>query len=155
MPQKVKGYFYHISQQLSPKDHVLAPKRQGRNRDPQEPDVPRICVCPTVAGCLSAIGPSLQYLKRVRVFQTKDNVSAVVPFGKHASNPEAKPVLDSYITQEKWLIKKASFKFIGYIDLGPLEYLLEYNPGDPDQHNTQMISMHAFSEMEKRGLLWE
>jgi len=152
MPQKVKGYFYHISQELSPKDHILSPRGDGCNRDPDEPDIPRVCVCPTIAGCLNAVAPSLSFMKRVRVFRTKRKVTTVVPFGSHSSGL-GKAVLDSHITKEKWLLHKASFKFIGYINLNHIGHLLCYNPGDPDNMGKQHRCMQGLLELEKEGQL--
>lgn len=152
MPNRIKGYFYHISDELSPKDHILTPRRDGCNRDPEEPDTPRICVCPTMAGCICAVGPSLSIRKRIRVFRTKNQVVSYAPFGKHESGGN-KAVIDAHITKEKWLIRKTSFKFIGYINLMDFRYLLNFVAGDPKEFTRQQRAMKEFSKLEKRKRL--
>lgn len=154
MPQRVKGYFYHISQELSPKDHILGPRRDGQNRACEEPDIPRICVCPTIAGCISAVGPCLRRNIKIRVFKTKNKVNAVVPYGPPAAPEYGKAaVIDSYITKEKWLIRKTSFKFIGYIDLMKFDDLLRFRPGSQKSIKRQQKAMEALLKIEKENEL--
>jgi len=152
MPRKVKGYFYHISQHLPPEDCVLSPRSWGENRDEGEPKIARVCVCPTISGCITAIAHNL-FARDVRVFRTKRQVTAVIPFGKNTWEEINTAVADSFITKERWLLRPIHFKFVGYFDANQFRHLFNYVPGDPSSFYDQEICMKEMLKLEKSSNL--
>jgi len=88
---------YHLTTAYFGKKTTLIPREKGEHRPIDEPDVPRICVAPTISGCLLALGPLLSRGDTVRVYAT------------YAETIPAYDVLDSHITGECWVIKPAEF----------------------------------------------
>lgn len=84
---------------------TLIPQEKGQHRPYQEPEVPRICVAPTISGCLLALGPLFCFDDRVYVYQT--NAPTLEPYD----------VLDSHLTGERWIVQPAFFilRFSFYI----------------------------------------
>lgn len=136
----IKDYYYHISTKLEPGNHLLIPKLPGKNSNDDEPRINRICVCPTVAGCISAVGPCITSFGRntkINIFRTKNKVNGHFPFSPygHINTFNTKyPVADAHVTGEKWLLRPTNFKYIGYLNSKevPTE-ALECGCGDDDK----------------------
>ena len=138
----MRAYAYHITMQNWGKSKVLKPRKTGYNRACDEPQVSRTCVCPTIEGCLIALGACLpfvyaglgyiwsakteEYSKRkiyAYVYRTENPVGLNKPY----------EVDDAQITGERWLIKPAKFILIGKILLdnrGILKHVQRLNPGN-------------------------
>lgn len=67
--------------------------------DEREPEIERICVAPTLSGCLSAIN---FYYQTLRVYRTMEKVESYVPYR----------VADSKITGERWLMSPTWFEHV-------------------------------------------
>lgn len=98
--------YYHVST-----DPCLPPYLSPRVPSAyytSEPRVRRICVSPSILGCLRARYKNNRYkdteLYLYRVYNTKP-----------AKVPKLRYVTDSYITQEHWLLARARVKLIGKI----------------------------------------
>lgn len=91
-----KNFYYHVTTNDC-WDHSVWLKPRITNRaDCDEPTVPRICVCPTVAGCFIAACYTEGYK---RVYRTRRKVWAVEPYN----------VYDAKITGEMWLLEPTEF----------------------------------------------
>jgi hypothetical protein len=97
---KTKQFYFRIQDSDLGDDVDFIPIRnyQTNKRAEDEPDVKRICVAPTPAQCLTAIG----YHKNQKcvLYVTKNPIFAYQPFG----------VFDQKTTNEKWLTRKIKFK---------------------------------------------
>jgi hypothetical protein len=131
-------YYYHVSSKIKPEDCCLKPKFPGVNYASLEPWVKKICVCPTITGCLSAVAPCTPLkIKKIKVFKSKYRIKGYDPFCDNGYNyfKTKYPVADAHITGEKWLLKDTKFKYIGYINISELpEDLLHSNVGDDDPY---------------------
>lgn len=135
----IKDYYYHISNNLEPCNHLLCPKIPGKNSNDDEPRIRRICVCPTIAGCISAVGPCITSSFRntkIHIFRTKNKVNGYFPFSPHGhvnTFCTKYPVADAHVTGEKWLLRSTNFKYVGYLNSKeiPAE-ILECDCGDDD-----------------------
>jgi hypothetical protein len=107
-PDSVERYYYHITPEDWGDKAVLHPRIDGDFRSTDEPYIPRICVCPTIAGCINAVWACYAYPKHshVSVYKTTKPKSAIEPVD----------VVDSYITGEKWLLKPTTFVRVGEIN---------------------------------------
>lgn len=135
----IKNYYYHISTKLQPVNHILSPQLPGKNSNDDEPKIHRICVCPTIAGCICAVGPCITSIlcnKKIHIFRTKNKVNGHFPFcpyGHYNVFRTKYPVADAHVTGEKWLLRSTNFKYIGYLNSKeiPAE-ILECDCGDDD-----------------------
>lgn len=93
------GYFYHVTDNSLWGDLIRLEPRVTYRCDPREPEVSRICVCPTVVGCFMGACYSEGYS---RVYRTKRKVWCVEPYN----------VYDSKVTDEKWLLEPTEFVLI-------------------------------------------
>lgn len=91
----VKRYYYHITDNSWPITITLEPRDKGDARDIEEPLIPRICVCPSVALCLC----SIEICSSMTVYCTRKKVRSYYPVN----------VLDSEITDERWLLEPTEF----------------------------------------------
>ena len=82
-----KRYYYHLTENNWGKQIVLSPRINGANRDEEEPEVPRICVSPEIAGCFVSICCSL--FDRLNLYRTEKEVIAFRPYN----------IIDSHITK--------------------------------------------------------
>lgn len=87
---------YHVSDENFGSVVTLKP-RVVYNCHPDEPNLPRICVCPTVTDCFVAVG---NWFGRHYIYETTD--PAIEPHN----------VYDSFVTGEKWITKPAEFRLI-------------------------------------------
>jgi hypothetical protein len=128
-------YYYHISSKIKPENCYLTPKFPGVNHAQLEPWIEKICVCPTITGCLSAVASCIP-LKRnkIKIFRTNYKIKGYDPFSNDHNYFKTKyPVADAHITGEKWLLKETKFKYIGFISLAELpQELLSSTVGDDD-----------------------
>ncbi len=101
-------YYFHITPEDWGDKVKLHPRSDGDYRSGDEPNISRICVCPTIAGCISAVWScyGIARQKHVSVYRTLKQKHAVTPIG----------VADSHITGEVWLLKPAMFVRVGKID---------------------------------------
>jgi len=108
----MKKYYYHITDNENWGDSILLkPKRDGFNRDSNEPHTPRICVCPTIEQCMIAIYLSYGY----SVYRTKHKEVAI---------SAKERIFDGHITHEHWLKKPTQF-----IKVGTFNKRIPYNFG--------------------------
>lgn len=107
IPKNAERYWYHVSSTLKAKRVTLTPRAndEGFNRAEDEPDIKRICVCPTIEGCLTAI----PYGRRdtLTVYRTTKKIPA----------RKAYDVFDSTVTQESWITKRTRFIRVGFLNL--------------------------------------
>jgi len=100
-------YLYHITLEKNWGNRIkLTPRNYSIYRASDEPDVPRICVCPTIEGCINAIWPcySSPY-NNISIYRTLRKVHSFKPKG----------VTDANITGERWILKPTVFYLIGKI----------------------------------------
>lgn len=88
--------WYHVSHDWTKKEILVQPRVVDRVED-DEPDTPRICVCPTVAQCIVAIG-DYTLGERFTVYECQGE--AVPAVG----------VFDSALTDEHWLLTPTLFR---------------------------------------------
>jgi len=74
------------------------------NRCDDEPDFPKICVAPTVPGCLVALPASCWY-SMIYVYRTAEPVRSVKPWD----------VVDADVTGERWIVEDCDFIQVGKI----------------------------------------
>lgn len=110
---KRRRYYYHITGRNWGKKVVLKPKEDGINRPYHEPDIARICVAGTVAGCYSAVGCLAS--DRMRVYRTTRQVKAVKPWR----------VADAHVTGEAWLFEPTQFKLVATIEDAKVNQAIE------------------------------
>lgn len=95
----MKRYWYHVSPGFKGREVLFRPRHIER-AGPDEPDMKRICVAPTIWECFGAIHPlETAYY----IYRTKHKVQAEKPYG----------VDDAKITKEHWLLSPRLFKCIG------------------------------------------
>jgi hypothetical protein len=151
------NYYYHISSKIKPEDCCLTPKFPGVNYAPLEPWLKKICVCPTITGCLSAVAPCTPLrVKKIKVFKTKYKIKGYDPFCENDCNyfKTKYPVADAHITGEKWLLKETKFKYIGYINIDELPKELLYSDvGDDKPHilKKQSKTLNKLNKMFDNG----
>ena len=100
-----KLYWYHLSTLLTRKHYILHPRNndEGFNRAEDEPDIPLICVSPSIEQCLVAL-PYDKY-DTYYIYRTKDKVIANFP----------REIFDSSVTQEGWITVSTPFNRIGVL----------------------------------------
>lgn len=103
-----KGYWYHVSDTLRKDEITLHPRVEGVNRCFEEPEVPRVCVAPSIEQCMTALPYCLGIMS---VYRTKYQVNAV----------KAINIEDAHITEEHWIIRPIKFVKIGILDLGEFD----------------------------------
>jgi len=110
-------YYFHITANHSWEDEkLLTPRSFGENRDMQyEPKDARICVCPSIVGCIVALSCTLPMEANRCVFRTKYKVEAIKPYN----------VLDAYITGEHWIVEPTTFIRYGNVNLNKLPVIKE------------------------------
>lgn len=137
-----KQYYYHITDENWGNHIVLNPRKDGDNRDPKEPLTSRICVCPTIEGCLIAI--YLQDMRTINVYRTEKEVLAENPY----------QVLDAHITGEKWLTKPTKFIYIGNLDKTLIDP--ESNIGiEHDWHEYDCYTFGCLGDGGKESQKWQ
>ena len=110
----MKEYGYHITEFSSwDKIVLLRPRKRGFHRADFEPEVARICVCPSIQGCLLALCGCIPPDTRLFVYRTKDKTELRKPYN----------IPDSDVTEEKWIVEPTIFKLIAHISLNRLPYL--------------------------------
>lgn len=97
-------YYYHLTQKIWPNNIILKPKKIF-NKSDDEPNIHRICVSPTIKECLMALGSTLWYKNSIFIFRTKYKIKSSPCFG----------VIDSHLTNERWILKPCNFIKIGKI----------------------------------------
>lgn len=108
-------FFYHITQSLKlisingDRRVILKPIGSGdklaANRGFDEPSIRRICVAPSVSGCMTALDELLDNSKCIFVYRTAKKVVGIYPW----------KVYDSEITCEKWLTRQTRFELVGVV----------------------------------------
>lgn len=90
--------YYHLTQRRWPQKITLYPRARGEHRPDGESKLPRICIGPTPAHCLIALGYTLDSVKPIYVYSTTENgIEAGCRVG------------DRKITGERWLVKPTQF----------------------------------------------
>lgn len=116
MPWRTKPFhFWHVTEKEWGSSVLLYPRHSHdcERRPGEEPNTPRICVCPTVAQCLAAI-PVGEY--PLNVYRTARKQRALYPHR----------ICDSYITQERWLDKPTTFIKRGLIHKDLISVLFKW-----------------------------
>jgi len=109
-----KRYWYHLSYNFSTPEIEIFPWDNWRRRAGSEPSGNRLCVCPSVAHCLTALPHRPLY----HIYRTFSKIIAEEPEG----------VYDSEVTKEAWIVKKIKLKKIGFIDLDKISEELGWRP---------------------------
>lgn len=116
----MRQFYYHITTKAWPDELTLSPRKYGVNRGEDEPNISRICVAPTVEGCLTALGSCLTGSSNIYIYRTVRKVKAIKP----------NSVVDAKITGEMWLLRPIKFKYIDTIKKNTLpEYLFWMQAG--------------------------
>ena len=89
-----KRILYHCSE-IDHGEHLTVVRKTPKFPSSEEPPVPRLCVSPTVPGCLA--GRLFDGLNPVHVYATPKPVRGITP----------RNVWDEPITKERWLIPPA------------------------------------------------
>ena len=104
-------FWYHLTTRNFGTHVTLIPRAKGLFRPDNEPEIPRICVAPTMHQCLLALGTCL------------DNDINV-----YAAGGDPTPcwgVKDSEVTDEHWFLEPTTFTYSGTIELtGELDFYL-------------------------------
>jgi len=96
--------WYHISTtDFGPEVKFLP--REPTSSCQGEPDTPRICVSPSLAGCLVAGVVGFSFPNTIYVYTT------------HAPAVPATGVFDAEVTEEHWILQPAIFKKVGQLDV--------------------------------------
>lgn len=99
-------HFYHITMGNWGNRVRLIPRSYSCYRASDEPDISRICVCPTIEGCINAVWPCYAGpYHKVSIYRTLRKVHSFKP----------KSVTDASITGERWLLKPTVFCLVGII----------------------------------------
>lgn len=118
----MRNYYFHVTNRQDwGKEIVLFPlgNDDSDNRCYREPNIPRICVAPTVAGCVSAVCPILSASSRdALIYRTKYKVVGHPP----------KRITDSHITGEEWLLEPTEFILVDSIPSGVIEMFADISP---------------------------
>lgn len=130
-------FYYHITQKKWPERVKLIPRSEGEHRLDNEPLIERICVSPTIEGCLVALGSCLLLSRPIYIYRTIKKVSVKNPYR----------VLDSHVTKEKWIIKPIKFMKIGKINKFLPKELYYLSAGGHDDHKFQYNMLNNLKEM--------
>lgn len=106
-------YFYHLTDKDWGESKILHPRMNGQKRDPYEPEVDRICVSSSIAGCFVAI--YIHELQRYNVYRTKRKVIATKPTN----------IPDCKITNEFWLTDSTEFILYRNIDKNIIKFAID------------------------------
>jgi hypothetical protein len=129
-----KGYFYHVTDNSNWANEIRLKPRITSRCDQNEPEVFRICVCPTVVGCFMAACYTEGYH---RVYRTKRKVSSVKPYD----------VYDAEVTGERWLLEPTDFVLIH--DFGEEDiknFPCSFDPSCKNVLNSQIAAKKRFEK---------
>lgn len=104
------------------------------DRPDDEPRVARLCVCPTVSGCISAV---LGMFDSFWVYRTMRKCRGVIPW----------KVCDSKITGEQWLLQPVTFIRVGRLNKELVDEIESHNKycydacGDDDLLKEQKLCL--------------
>lgn len=121
--------WYHLTRHWKDKRLVVSPRTP--TRVPSEPQTPRICVCPTVAQCIVALGAYYDCGK-VRVYTCE--ADAVPAHG----------VFDADITGEHWILAPVEFTYAGKLNLEALPYFKLDGLSDEELRKNALDALKAF-----------
>ena len=93
---KSKLFLYHITRSRYWGNTEILFPRQILSSCYREPEIERICVCPDIAGCLTAM---IEFYEDLFVYRTLNKVHYYYPYD----------VFDIKATKEKWLLEKTTF----------------------------------------------
>ena len=91
-----KNRYWYFVTQMEYGDEVVLKPRHIENASDSEPDFKRICVAPTAAHCMSAIG---LYVGELNIYRTKRKCMGI----------KSHDVPDSRMTKEHWRRRKTTF----------------------------------------------
>lgn len=112
--------FYHISFNgslpLTWKPQLPAGTDNCKGGVYTEPDIPRICVSPTIEQCFMAIYPNISH------FYEEEDIEALTFTVYKVVNVKdvvkAKQVLDAHVTDEHWLLVDSQLTKVGKVTIG-------------------------------------
>lgn len=140
---KMKRHLFHITECDWGDIVTLRPKANGEYRDPNEPEIPRICLSDNISGCIVAVYPCLSSTN-VRVYRTVRRIKAHIPYD----------VYDQHITKEKWSLRNIQMMLVGMIDTSVLPLELEHiSPGSEDGLTLQKSVYRQIRKLELDGKL--
>ena len=128
MPRKAKGlqYFYHVTPENWLNKKILSPQKPLL-MDEREPEIERICVAPTLTGCISSTG----VCPNMRVYRTTEAVQGFIPHG----------VFDAKVTGERWLLSATEFEYL---------FSIEATIADQIIKNTRLVGSFNKRQMNKQ-----
>lgn len=112
--ENIGRYYYHLTSNDWGSEKLITPKEWSKGRGEWEPRFPRICVCPSIALCLSAFDNGESNLN---AYRTKEKVKAIIPWD----------LSDQKITEEMWIDKPTQFVFISEIPRSIINRINEYD----------------------------
>lgn len=122
---------FHLTEYDYGKQAHWAPKKFGRNRSPNEPQIPRICFSLSVAGCFLSLGNIANSYNRWHLYST---------IGDYYQ-PNADEVVDAPVAQEVWrltpthLVKEHNFSLKERLKIKDYLY---FSAGHPSAVKYQM-----------------
>ena len=135
-------YLYHITHEHWGNNKLLYPRAKGINRGDYEPYIRRICVCPTIEGCLTALGAALLYGVDIQVYRTMKQEESMLPY----------EVTDSYITGEKWLVRPTHFSLYGVIKAKELPDKFFLMGAGSDNYDELVVQEKMLLRLKKMNL---
>jgi len=130
---------YHLTEHDYGNQTHWAPKKFGRNRSPNEPQIPRICFSLSITGCFLSLGDIANHYHKWHLYST---------VGEYYQ-PNDLEVVDAPAAQEVWrlsptiLTKKYSFS---YQDRMRIKNHLYFSAGHPSAVKYQL---HFKPKIEK------
>ena len=101
-------HFFHLTNKKWAKEIILKPKTLDQlplpNRCDDEPDFPKICVAPTIEGCLVALAGHC-WFSPILIYRTAEPAQSVKPWD----------VVDSDVTGERWITQECKFIRVGQL----------------------------------------
>jgi hypothetical protein len=132
----VKRFYYHITNEDFGKKKILTPQETSPCRPVEEPNLPRICVAPSVPHCLVSVAISGR--NKIYVYRTFNKVQAYYPYG----------VMDSHVTKEKWILAPTKFILVKKISIPVSGFIEEYTKGIPDnKRGLQRFYLKMFKQI--------
>jgi hypothetical protein len=98
----MSNIYYHITGNNKWGDKIVLYPRRPKKRAMSEPLLKRICVCPTIEGCIIALGNCLPE----KCFIYKTSQETELP----------RYVRDSLVTGERWITVPSKFTKIGFFN---------------------------------------
>ena len=139
-----RQFYYHLTQKKWPKRITLIPRNKGEHRGSLEPKESRICVCPSIEECIIALGNCLEIYNNINIYRTVSKVFAIKPYD----------VIDSNLTNEKWIIKPTRFMKVGNINYAIPESVFYLSVGNENGIKDQSSHLNILKAMKLKFVTW-